>query len=47
MLAISKFLFLLFFTFFNNIANKTQLNNSREGTEILAHFMLKTISSHQ
>ena len=34
MLAISKFLFLLVFKFFNNLANKTQLNNSRQGREI-------------
>ena len=34
MLVISKFLFKVFFAFFNNLANKTQLNNSKQGIEI-------------
>ena len=34
MLVISKLLFQVFFAFFNNLANKTQLNNSKQGIEI-------------
>ena len=34
MLVISKFLFKVFFAFFNNLAYKTQLNNSKQGIEI-------------
>ena len=34
MFVISKFSFIAFFTFFNNLANKTQLNNFRRGIEI-------------
>ena len=34
MFVISKFSFIAFFTFFNNLANKTQLNNSSRGIEI-------------